>query len=60
MDTTESKGIFEKTKLPPPGSPDIEIARAAPLKPIVDVAREKMRLPAGALVPFGNYKAKDH
>jgi len=44
--------------LPPPGAPDIEIARAAPMRPIVPLAQEKLGLPADALVPFGLYKAK--
>ncbi len=44
--------------LPPPGAPDIEIARAAPMRPILDLAQDKLGLPADALVPYGHYKAK--
>ncbi len=47
--------------LPPPGAPDIEIARAARMRSIVALARDKLAVPADALVPFGLYKAKlDH
>ncbi|MEQ9811306.1 MAG: formate--tetrahydrofolate ligase [Azospirillaceae bacterium] len=44
--------------LPPPGAPDIEIARAARMLPIVDLARDRMGIPAEALIPYGHYKAK--
>lgn len=44
--------------LPPPGAPDIEIARAAPMRPILPLMEEKLGLPAEALVPYGHYKAK--
>jgi len=44
--------------LPPPGAPDIEIARAARMRPIVEIAEDKLGLPAAALVPYGHYKAK--
>jgi formate--tetrahydrofolate ligase len=44
--------------LPPPGAPDIEIARAASMRPILDLAEEKLGIPAEALIPFGHYKAK--
>jgi formate--tetrahydrofolate ligase len=44
--------------LPPPGAPDIEIARAATMQPILGLAEEKMGIPAEALVPHGHYKAK--
>ncbi|MCL2544606.1 MAG: formate--tetrahydrofolate ligase [Clostridia bacterium] len=36
---------------------DIEIARAAALRPIVDIA-EEAGIPAGCLEPYGRYKAK--
>ena len=51
---------FQKTQadLPPPGVPDIEIARAARMQPILDLAREKLGTPAEALVPYGHFKAK--
>ncbi|NNL90525.1 MAG: formate--tetrahydrofolate ligase [Marinicaulis sp.] len=45
-------------ELPPPGAPDIEIARAASMKPILPLAEERLNVPADALVPYGHYKAK--
>jgi formate--tetrahydrofolate ligase len=45
------------TPLPVPRS-DLEIARAAPLKPIADVAAEKLGLTADDLIPYGRHKAK--
>ncbi|WP_374763497.1 formate--tetrahydrofolate ligase [Yunchengibacter salinarum] len=44
--------------LPEPGAPDIEIARAATMRPILPLAEERMGIPADALIPFGHYKAK--
>ena len=44
--------------LPAPGAPDIEIARAAEMKPLLSLAKDKLGLPAQALVPYGHYKAK--
>jgi len=44
--------------LPKPGSPDIEIARAAHMLPILDMARERLNVPADALIPYGHHKAK--
>ncbi len=37
---------------------DIEIAQRATLRPIVDLARERLQIPEGALEPYGRYKAK--
>ncbi|HMK70028.1 MAG TPA: formate--tetrahydrofolate ligase [Xanthobacteraceae bacterium] len=37
---------------------DIEIAQAARMRPIVDIAREKLGIPAENLEPYGHYKAK--
>ena len=37
---------------------DIEIAQSTPLRPIADIARERLGLPDDALVPFGRHKAK--
>ena len=37
---------------------DIEIATAATLRPIVDVAAETLDIPAEHLVPYGHHKAK--
>ena len=45
-------------RLPAPGAPDIEIARAAEMKPILPLAEERLALPADALVPYGHFKAK--
>lgn len=45
-------------KLPAPGAPDIEIARAAKMKPILPLAESKLGIPGEALVPYGHFKAK--
>ena len=37
---------------------DIEISQAARKRPILDVAREKLAIPAESLEPYGHYKAK--
>ena len=37
---------------------DIDIARAASMRPIADVAADKLGIPADALEPYGHYKAK--
>ena len=37
---------------------DIDIARAATMKPIAEVAADKLGIPADALEPYGHYKAK--
>ncbi len=44
--------------LPAPGAPDIEIARAATMRPILDLASDKLGMPAEALIPYGHHKAK--
>jgi formate--tetrahydrofolate ligase len=44
--------------LPPPGAPDIEIARAARPRAILDLAADTMDIPAEALIPYGHTKAK--
>ena len=49
---------MQENQLPPPGAPDIEIARAAKLQPILPLAAERLGIAAEALVPFGHYKAK--
>ena len=38
--------------------PDIEIAQAAAMRPIGEVAAEKLDIPADAVSPYGKYKAK--
>ena len=37
---------------------DIEIAQSATLRPIADIARERLGLPEEALVAYGRHKAK--
>jgi len=37
---------------------DIEIARAARLKPVMEIAREQFGIPAESMDPYGHYKAK--
>ncbi|MEE9330121.1 MAG: formate--tetrahydrofolate ligase [Parvularculaceae bacterium] len=44
--------------LPPVGAPDIEIARAAQMKPILELAEKRLGVPADALIPYGHHKAK--
>ncbi len=44
--------------LPPPGAPDIEIARAASMDAILPLAEKRLGIPSDALVPYGHHKAK--
>ena len=37
---------------------DIEISQAAKMRPILEVAADKLGIPAGDLIPYGHYKAK--
>ena len=37
---------------------DIEISQAAKMRPILDVAADKLGIPAEDLIPYGHYKAK--
>ena len=37
---------------------DIEIAQAATMRPIVELARERLGIPEDQLEPYGRYKAK--
>jgi formate--tetrahydrofolate ligase len=37
---------------------DIEISQAAKMRPILEVAAEKLDIPAEDLIPYGHYKAK--
>ena len=50
--------IMTEQNLPAPGAPDIEIARAAIMKPILPLAEGKLGIPSEALVPYGHFKAK--
>ncbi len=50
--------IMTQDNLPPPGAPDIEIARAATMKSILPLAEERLGIPPEALVPYGHHKAK--
>jgi formate--tetrahydrofolate ligase len=38
--------------------PDIEIAQAAAMRPIGEIAGEKLGIPTDAVLPYGKYKAK--
>ncbi|PQA86907.1 formate--tetrahydrofolate ligase [Hyphococcus luteus] len=44
--------------LPAPGAPDIEIARAAKMDPILPLAEKRLSVPPEALAPYGHFKAK--
>jgi formate--tetrahydrofolate ligase len=37
---------------------DIEISQAAEMRPVVEIAREKLDIPAEYVLPYGHYKAK--
>jgi formate--tetrahydrofolate ligase len=43
---------------PAPVSSNIEIAQRAKMRPIVELARERLGIPAESLEPYGHYKAK--
>jgi formate--tetrahydrofolate ligase len=58
MDAALEKSAASALQLPPPGSPDIEIARAVAPLPILPLAQHRLGLPAQALIPYGHYKAK--
>ena len=47
-----------KDNLPAPGAPDIEIARAAKMLPILSLAKSRLDIGPDALIPFGHHKAK--
>ena len=42
----------------PPEATDQEIAASVPLRPILPLAQERLRIGAEHLIPFGHYKAK--
>jgi formate--tetrahydrofolate ligase len=44
--------------LPPPGAPDIDIARAAKMQPILPLAKARLGIEPEALIPYGHHKAK--
>lgn len=44
--------------LPPPGAPDLEIARAARMEPILGLAQATLGIAPEHLIPYGHYKAK--
>ncbi|MEM8575383.1 MAG: formate--tetrahydrofolate ligase [Pseudomonadota bacterium] len=50
-----SEGSSEQHKKP---KSDIEISQAAKMRPILDVAQEKLGIDADDLIPYGHYKAK--
>ncbi len=49
------EGSSEQHKKP---KSDIEISQAAVMRPILDVAKEKLGIEAEDLIPYGHYKAK--
>lgn len=49
---------MQENQLPPPGAPDIEIARAAKMAPILGIAQDRLGIAPEALVPYGHFKAK--
>ena len=49
---------MQQNQLPPPGAPDIEIARAATMLPILQLAAERLGIAPDAVIPYGHYKAK--
>ena len=49
---------MQENELPPPGAPDIEIARAAKMAPILPLAQQRLGIAPEALVPYGHFKAK--
>lgn len=49
---------MQEKQLPPPGAPDIEIARAAKMAPILPLAEARLGIAPEALVPYGHFKAK--
>ena len=51
-------GVSIDVDAPTPFPSDIEIAEAADITPIVDLARDVLGIPAEALVPYGHTKAK--
>ncbi|ODS01414.1 formate--tetrahydrofolate ligase [Methyloceanibacter superfactus] len=50
-----SEGSNEQHKKP---KSDIEISQAATMRPILDVAKDKLGIEAEDLIPYGHYKAK--
>ncbi|MEG6507853.1 formate--tetrahydrofolate ligase [Methyloligella sp. 2.7D] len=50
-----SKGSVEQHRNP---KSDIEISQAAEMRPILDVASEKLGIPAESMLPYGHYKGK--
>ena len=57
VDATES-GIHCLDKGVTVARTDIDIAQAAQLRPIVDLAGERLGIPPEALEPYGHFKAK--
>ena len=51
-------GVSIDVDAPTPFPSDIEIAEAADITPVVDLARDTLGIPAEALVPYGHTKAK--
>lgn len=55
---TAAQSTPSARSMPPPGAPDIEIARAVAPRPILQIAEEHFGLTGDAVVPYGHYKAK--
>lgn len=51
-------GVSIDVDAPTPFPSDIEIAEAADITPVVDLARDELGIPPEALVPYGHTKAK--
>jgi formate--tetrahydrofolate ligase len=49
---------MQENQLPPPGAPDIDIARAAHMAPILPLAQKTLGIAPEHLIPYGHHKAK--
>ena len=56
--TTQTRPQSRTERRRPTVLSDIEIANAAVMRPIKDVAADTLGIPEGQLVPYGHYKAK--
>ncbi len=52
------QGNVTQDNLPAPGAPDIDIARAANMKPVLSLAKDRLGISPEALIPYGHHKAK--
>lgn len=58
MNNDLNVALIPPDNLPPPGAPDIDIARAVTPKPVIEIAAERLGLLPHTLIPYGHYKAK--